>query len=334
MSGEAGFFAGIPPERKEAVMAKRFYTVLILPDATSAARKLHVTKGVVAILSFLMGVSVLAFAFFLYQYVNLNVRLLELKQLRQVASDRNDLAAKVGQLEGELGRLRELDHRLRVVAGVDLGSQQASGLPQGGPAVLSRSVLLEVVKKGTGRLADWVTRDLEALGREITSRERSFRELMSILEEKRSVLASTPTVWPVRGLLTAGYGYRTSPFTGKREMHEALDIAAPNGTPIVTTADGVVSYTGALGAFGNVVYINHGHGFTTFYAHVGRISVEEGASVKRGDVIAHVGTSGQTTGPHVHYEVQVGGATVNPLKYIVDPSGVNYANEEESAGQS
>jgi len=315
-------------------MAKRFYTILILPDATSTARKLHITKAVVTIASCLMAVFVFASAFFLYQYVNLNVRLLELKHLRQESSDRNSLAVRVNQLEGELGRLRELDHKLRVVAGLDSSGEQGSALAQGGAGVLSRTALLDAVKRGTGRLADWVTRDLEALGREITSRERSFRELKNLLEEKRSVLASTPTVWPVRGLITAGYGYRVSPFTGQREMHEGLDIAVPYGTPIVATADGVVSFAGALAAFGNVVFINHGHGFTTFYAHTSSIRVKEGKPVKRGDTIAQVGTSGRTTGPHVHYEVQVNGTTVNPMKYIVDPSGVNYANEGESGGQS
>ena len=315
-------------------MAKRFYTILILPDATSTVRKLHITKAVVTIVSCLMAVFVFASAFFLYQYVNLNVRLLELKHLRQESSDRNSLAVRVNQLEGELGRLRELDHKLRVVAGLDSRGEQGSALAQGGAGVLSRTALLDAVKRGTGRLADWVTRDLEALGREITSRERSFRELKNLLEAKRSVLASTPTVWPVRGLITAGYGYRVSPFTGQREMHEGLDIATPHGTPIVATADGVVSFAGPLAAFGNVVFINHGHGFTTFYAHTSSIRVKEGKPVKRGDAIAQVGTSGRTTGPHVHYEVQVNGTTVNPMKYIVDPSGVNYANEGESGGQS
>jgi len=315
-------------------MAKRFYTVLVLPDATSPARKFHITKTVITIVSSLMAVSVFAFAFFLYQYVNLNVRLLELKQLRQEASDRNYLAAKVSQLDGELGRLRELDHKLRAVAGLDSRDEQGSKLAQGGAGMLSRTALLDTVRRGTGRLADWVTRDLEALGREITSRERSFRELKNLLEEKRSVLASTPTIWPVRGLITAGYGYRVSPFTGRREMHEGLDIAASHGTPILATADGVVSFTGPLAAFGNVVFINHGHGFTTFYAHTSTIRVKEGKQVKRGDVIAHVGTSGRTTGPHVHYEVQLNGTTVNPMKYIVDPSGVKYASEGEPGGQS
>jgi murein DD-endopeptidase MepM/ murein hydrolase activator NlpD len=315
-------------------MAKRFFTVLILPDATSPARKLHVTKSVVTGVSAVLAVSVFAFAFFLYQYVSLNVRMLELKQLRQEAGDRNLLAAKVSQLEGELSRLRDLDNKLRVVAGLDKGDIQQPAMAMGGAETQSRSALLDALKQQTGRVMDWVTRDLEALGQEINSRERSFRELKALLEEKRSLLDSTPTIWPVKGLVTAGYGFRTSPFTGQREMHEGLDVAAPHGTPVVATADGVVSFTGPLSAFGNVVFINHGHGFTTFYAHNTSIRAKEGQTVKRGEVIAYVGATGRATGPHVHYEVQVNGTTVNPMKYIVDQSGAKLASDGDPGGQS
>lgn len=315
-------------------MAKRFYTVLILPDATSPARKLHITRSVLTVVSSVMALSLLAFGFFLYQYVTLNVRMLELRRLRQEVGDRNQLTVKVNQLESELSRLRDLDRKLRVVAGLNTGEDGGTTLAQGGAETLSRTALLDALRQRTGRLVDWVSRDLEALGQEITSRERSFRELKSFLEERRSILASTPTIWPLKGMITAGYGYRRSPFTGQREMHEGLDIAAPHGSPILATADGVVSFVGPLAAFGNVVFINHGHGFTTFYAHNSRNRVREGQQVKRGDVIAYVGTSGRTTGPHVHYEVQVNGTTVNPLKYIVDMSGVRFAGEGEPGGQS
>ncbi len=315
-------------------MAERFYTVLILPDATSPARKFHITKPVVTALSSFVALSLLAFAFILYQYMNLNVRLLELKQLRQQAGERSLLAEKVGQLEGEMGRLRDLDQRLRAVAGLDKGAAEPAAMAQGGAQVPSESVLLDAVKQRTGRLVDWVNRDLESLGQEITSRQRSLQELKKFLEDKRSLLASTPTIWPVKGLITAGYGYRRSPFTGQREMHEGLDIAAPLGTPILATADGIVSFVGPLASFGNVVFINHGHGFATFYAHASTIRVKEGQSVKRGDVVAWVGMTGRTTGPHVHYEVQVKGSAVNPLKYIVDTGEVRFAKEEEAGGQS
>jgi murein DD-endopeptidase MepM/ murein hydrolase activator NlpD len=221
-----------------------------------------------------------------------------------------------------------------VVAGLDKGEEQQPAMAMGGAETQSRSALLDALKQQTGRLVDWVTRDLETLGQEITSRERSFRELKTLLEEKRSLLASTPTIWPVKGMVTAGYGYRSSPFTGQREMHEGLDVAAPPGTAIVATAEGVVSFAGPLSAFGNVVFINHGHGFTTFYAHNSSNRVKEGQMVKRGEVIAYVGATGRATGPHVHYEVQVNGVTVNPMKYIIDQSGIKFANQDDPGGQS
>ena len=315
-------------------MAKRFYTVLVLPDATSPPRKFRIQRFVLTLLSVFLALLVLGFGFFTYQYVNLNVRMLEFKRLRQEVQDRNVLAQKVSHLDGELTRLRDLDRRLRVATGLDKADAQKPVLAQGGADALSRVALREAVKERTGRLADWVNRDLEVLGQEITSRERSFHELNRLLQEKRSLLAATPTISPVKGLITAEFGYRRSPFTGRREFHEGVDIAAPAGTPILATADGVVSFAGPMSDYGKVVFIDHGHGLATFYAHDSRIRVREGQLVKRGDVIAYVGSTGRTTGPHVHYEVHLNGAVVNPLKYIIDMSDMRYAGEQNVKDRS
>jgi murein DD-endopeptidase MepM/ murein hydrolase activator NlpD len=309
-------------------MAKQFYTVLVLPDAAASPRKFHITKSTLTVLSSLAAVFVVALAFFVYQYIHLNVRMLELKKLRLEADDRSILAEKVGALEGELSRVRDLDRRLRVAVGIDKAEMQPAPLAQGGADTVTRSALLDALRQRTGRLMDWVHRDLTALGEEITSQERSLKELKTYLEEKRSVLVATPTILPLRGLVTAGYGYRKSPFTGSREMHEGMDIAAPYGTPILAVADGVVSFAGPLQAYGNVVFLNHGHGFQTFYGHNSSNRVREGQQVRRGDVIAYVGTTGRTTGPHVHYEVHVNGVISNPMKYAVDTTGVKFAGEE------
>ncbi len=102
-------------------------------------------------------------------------------------------------------------------------------------------------------------------------------------------------------------------------MHEGLDIAAWPGAPIVATADGVVSFSGSLSGFGYVILIDHGFGYTTFYGHNKANKVRKGQRVKRGDIIAYVGNSGRSTGPHLHYEIQVNGVPVDPTKYIIEP---------------
>ena len=151
------------------------------------------------------------------------------------------------------------------------------------------------------------------------------------LEAKRSILASTPTIWPVKGLLTAGFGTRRSPFTGQRQMHEGVDISNSVGTPVIAPADGVVAYAGPLGGFGNVISIDHGHRISTFYGHLQQYRVARGQPVKRGNVIGAVGTTGRVTGPHVHYEIQVNGAPVDPSKYVIDPDTVKFLGDGESA---
>lgn len=311
-------------------MAKRFYTVLILPDATSPTRVLRISQTVLAALSSVSAVTILVLAFFLGQSASLHIRLLELKQFRRETTNRNMMAERVSQFEDELSRLRVLDKRLRVVMGMDRNEPPQVPLSQGGDDTVGRNALLEALKQGGGRFAESMERNLAALEQEISSRERSFRELKTRLDEKAAVLAATPTILPVRGLITCGYGYRKSPFTGLREFHEGLDIAASYGTPVLAAADGVVSFVGSLASYGNVVFIHHGHGFATFYGHNSANRIREGQQVHRGDIIAYLGTTGRTTGPHVHYAVYVKGALANPLTYVVDTEGPRFAGGTEA----
>jgi len=311
-------------------MAKRFYTVLVLPDATSPTRIFHISQTVLAALSSVAAIAILASAFFLCQYVSLHVRILELKQFRQETADRNVMAEKVSQVEGELSKLRDMDRRLRLAVGLDKSERQPALLGQGGADAVSRNALLDTLKQRSGRFVDAMNQDLAALKQEISFREQSFRELKTYLDEKAAVLAATPTILPVRGLITSGYGYRKSPFTGLREFHEGMDIAAPFGTPILATADGIVSFAGPLASYGNVVLVDHKHGFATSYGHNSTNLVREGQQVHRGEIIAYVGSTGRTTGPHVHYGIYVKGTLSNPLKYMVDTEGLRFAGEMEA----
>jgi murein DD-endopeptidase MepM/ murein hydrolase activator NlpD len=125
-----------------------------------------------------------------------------------------------------------------------------------------------------------------------------------------------PSIWPVEGRLMGGYGERTDPFSGEGAMHTGVDISAPTGTPVRTTADGIVTFAGWYSGYGQMVVVDHGGGIETYYAHLSRYAVVEGQEVRRGEQVGAVGSTGRVTAPHLHYEVRLGGAPVNPHPYL------------------
>ena len=128
---------------------------------------------------------------------------------------------------------------------------------------------------------------------------------------------ATPSIWPVHGWLSAGYGMRADPFNGGRDFHPGLDISADKGTPIFATAAGKVELAAPSGDYGNLVVVDHGYGLVTRYGHLSKFSVWQGRDVKRGDIIGYVGSTGRATGPHLHYEVLANGKLMNPLQLLV-----------------
>ncbi len=153
---------------------------------------------------------------------------------------------------------------------------------------------------------------------EVSSLENKVHELDQYLLDKDSVLSSTPTILPAVGWITSYFGHRISPYAGKLKMHEGLDVGAPYGTPIVAPADGLVTYSGVKAGFGKFVQIDHGYGIETLYAHSQKLHVKKGQKVQRGERIAAVGSTGYSTGPHLHYEVRVNGIAVDPLYFILE----------------
>jgi len=125
-----------------------------------------------------------------------------------------------------------------------------------------------------------------------------------------------PSIWPVEGVLMGGFGQRTDPFSGEGAMHTGVDISAPTGTPVQATADGTVAFAGWYSGYGQLVVVDHGGGYETYYAHLSRFAVVEGQEVRRGDQVGAVGSTGRVTAPHLHYEVRIGGAPVNPHTYL------------------
>ena len=156
------------------------------------------------------------------------------------------------------------------------------------------------------------------LSREAGAQELNMRELVGIVDTRRAQWAATPSIWPVHGWVSSKFGPRISPFTGKETMHSGIDISAPMSTPVVAAAAGTVILAQFEVGLGNAVIVSHGYGLKTTYGHLAKVKVKMGQTVKRNDVIGWVGSTGLSTGPHLHYEVEKRGAGVDPLKFIVE----------------
>jgi murein DD-endopeptidase MepM/ murein hydrolase activator NlpD len=136
------------------------------------------------------------------------------------------------------------------------------------------------------------------------------------VDRRNALAAATPSIWPARGWLSSTMGHRSDPFTGDDDFHAGLDIAGERGQPVFATAAGTVNHVGFQGGYGNLIVLDHGFGLQTRYGHLLNYSVKQGAQVKRGDVIGHVGNTGRSTGYHLHYEVLANGKLLNPLKLL------------------
>ncbi len=149
-------------------------------------------------------------------------------------------------------------------------------------------------------------------------RAESLEVLLEQLADKRQRLVSMPSVWPAKGWLTSRFGPRVSPFTGRRQIHGGIDIAAASGTSVYAPARGRVVFAGRKGPLGNALVLDHGFGVKTVYGHTKVIHVDTGETVERGQEIAAIGSTGRSTGPHLHYVVEVSGKARDPLDYIFD----------------
>ena len=158
--------------------------------------------------------------------------------------------------------------------------------------------------------------DMETLKQQIRETIVSVGEIREYLKIERDVYIATPKGFPVRGDISSPYGHRQHPRSGRADFHSGIDISTSPGNSVKATADGIVSFAGWSGGSGNLVVLEHGHGFSTFYAHNRKLNVRVGEKVKRGDVIANAGSTGNSTGPHVHYEIWKDGKPVNPRTYL------------------
>jgi murein DD-endopeptidase MepM/ murein hydrolase activator NlpD len=274
-------------------------------------RKINFPLGAVKILLALCAAGVLTIAALASTYARMLFRVANYNSLRQEREALNDrcrhLESAARQSGDQLGSLESL--------GAELGLAHGFGDPRRSrfaPTLLA-AVAEDQSALGPGYAASLYTFHL--------LRARSPRPFAaaidrSLFPDLPSGNSTTPSIWPVRGEITAGFGQRMDPFTGEDEFHGGVDIVAPAGAPVHAAADGILFHAGPDRGYGNEVLIDHGFGFATKYGHLDRVYAWIGEQVKRGQVIGTVGMTGRATGPHLHYEVLFRDVRVNPVSYL------------------
>jgi murein DD-endopeptidase MepM/ murein hydrolase activator NlpD len=307
---------------------RKSISLLVLSSTGSRIKQISISKTMVRCGSLLAVVALTVCGALVYDYIHMKHDVLDNSILLGRISDQQDTIGnqrmqihkfgnEINSLKKRLVALNDFEKQIRIIANIEKPENEDSLFGVGGSIPEDLDTSLEL-KQEHQRLLRAMHEQVDQLDFAATQKENEFEALLKYLEGQRNLLACTPAIRPSKGWATSGFGYRKSPFTGRREFHKGLDIANKIGTPIIATADGVVKYVGKKGLLGRVVVIDHGHGMVTRYAHLHKALKKRGDKVKRGDIIAQVGNSGRSTGPHLHYEVHLNGIPVNPRKYILN----------------
>lgn len=337
-------------------MAAKNVTFLIVTDPAKATKKVVIPTFWLKLVTFcivLLSVSLIAFAldymgmlFESFENKKLNIENLQLKKQFQAVE------TKLSALESSLERVKTFSTKLKLITNVGdenrgmkltIGEEPKPGqsIPESKEPIEQRESLAQIateeeqISEGPvapqlanethGDIAVETPRNYSTLAiridqavKETQTREQSVLDLWEILAERQSLLNSTPSIRPTRGWLSSTFGRRISPQNGKPAMHYGLDLAATPGTPVYAPADGVVTYASYDETYGKLVTIDHGYGVMTRFAHNSEIFVRVGQRVSRWDIITAIGSTGRSTGPHLHYEVRINNIPVDPLNYILD----------------
>ena len=286
-------------------MSRKFYTIFILPHAHARFQKLHVSRNFVFAIAILaLGVGSTAawtpHLFFRSRALADHAAVIELEN-RKLRDDKTRYEAVLAQMGERLASVETVAGKLAQAVGLQgLPSER----PSGGTGVT------------LGSRAEMFGEESSALQKRMENLDTSFDRLEQAWGERLKVLSSTPSLAPVSGFFSDGFGWRRDPIDGSREFHKGVDIVAPTGTPVRAPADGLVTASGRMAGYGAMIHLAHGYGMGTRYGHLSRLMVAPGQRVKRGDVIGLVGSTGRSTGPHLHYEVFRTGVQVDPRKYL------------------
>jgi murein DD-endopeptidase MepM/ murein hydrolase activator NlpD len=283
------------------------HTIIFVPHAHAKLRKWRVTNLQIGLAAGAFVLLTVLSSLLIWSHFNTPVNPVEINRLRKENEElrRTNTAfeSNLGKLQKQLSSYEDKTRELAIVAGIEsLGDSVEAGV--GGPTAVEEATASDLPK--------------------IQERAAKLVGALSAVEQKLDQrvhwISSTPAIAPVKGIFTSGFGTRSDPLTHGRGTHQGVDIAAAPGQPVRASADGIVMAASEQGGLGKAVFLAHGYGLSTRYGHLSAVSVRPGQRVKRGDVIGRVGSTGRSTGYHLHYEVRIDGEPVNPLAYILDNS--------------
>lgn len=302
-------------------MKAKSFTFLYMSDRTGGLKTVRVPKwaafGAVGLAACLVVSSMVVL-------VTTPSRWVEKSRLAAVEAENNALKAQVDEYSTRIDGLArqvqqnfDFQKKARLIANLDDINDDIAQVGVGGPD-FGRSVSMSVLDESVQRDLDLLAEDIDKLSRQTRLQKESYEEILAKLSADKELLDATPSIRPVAaGYISSRFGRRTDPFTGRTSWHYGVDYSARLGTPIFATADGIVTFCSKWYEFGWTVEVSHGHGMVTRYAHCSKLLVRKGDRVKRGDIIARVGSSGRSTATHLHYEVIVSGVKKNPLNFVL-----------------
>lgn len=291
----------------------RFFTIIIVPDAQADYKKFSISIAKLKIIIISLIIFFVSFILLFLSNIYFIKSTAQFKKLvpesRKLKDENASYKKVIIDISKKIEDFNLLAKKLKLMAGITQPADAFMENPGVG-GLSSADTLTPSLNDGL-KEANLLYKSSEQLSKTFLLIEQSF-------QKQYLLLASTPSITPIRGFISSGYGMRRNPFTHTADFHTGVDISAPLGKPVVSTANGTVIFAGPKPVIGNLVIIDHGYGIKTSYGHLSKILVQIGQKVKRWDTIALVGNTGKSTGPHLHYEISRNNDTVNPLDYMID----------------
>ena len=297
-------------------MSSRKVSLLLVPPENGKVKNFTISPYSVYII---LGALILFFAVSIFWGVSHFNAEFGRAQLEKLKNENRFLVQRLSEMDDALEEIKagvlnivEKDNNIRMVFNIPEVDSETRQLGTGGTF---EPDVIPVIGEVAFDLYE-LQSEIQTLLRTTEFENASYAAVLDEVVSKKYLLDHTPSIKPCEGYHSRGFGMKADPFTGEIQLHAGIDIAGKKGTPVVSAADGVVIYTGWVGRFGKMVIIDHGFGYKTVYGHLTEISVKKGHRVKRWQTVGSMGSTGRSTGPHLHYEIHKNGKPHNPMNYI------------------